>query len=51
LARLDADERETLAALLGKLLQTVSRDDAHKLRICRLCDGPACGKCPISVAV
>lgn len=51
LARLDASERETLADLLSKLLQTVSRDDTHKLRICRLCDGPSCGDCPIGVAV
>ncbi len=51
LARLNKDERKTLARLLGKMLKTVSRDDTHKLRICRLCDGPACGKCPIRVAV
>ncbi len=51
LARLNAGEQKTLAILLGKMLQTVSRDDTHKLRICRLCDGPACGKCPIEVAV
>ncbi|MDH3737969.1 MAG: MarR family winged helix-turn-helix transcriptional regulator [Alphaproteobacteria bacterium] len=51
LARLGGHEQKTLAALLGKLLQTVSRDDTHKLRICRLCDGPACGECPIRVAL
>ncbi|NKB49882.1 MAG: MarR family transcriptional regulator [Alphaproteobacteria bacterium] len=51
LARLDEEEQASLAALLDKMLQTVSRDDAHKLRICRLCDGPACGECPIRVAV
>lgn len=44
-------EQKTLAALLGKLLVTVSRDDTHKLRICRLCDGGACTDCPILVPV
>jgi MarR family transcriptional repressor of emrRAB len=42
-------DQAKLAELLGKLLQRVSRDDAHKLRICRLCDSDACGACPIHV--
>lgn len=49
--RLAPDEQARLADLLAKLLQGVARDDTHKLRICRLCDGPACGKCPIHVPV
>jgi len=44
-------DQKNLANLLGKLLVAVSRDDTHKLRICRLCDGPACGNCPILVPV
>ena len=50
-AALGADEQETLAALLGKLLQSISRNDLHKLRICRLCDGGSCDNCPIHVPV
>ena len=48
-ARLSASEQKTLARLLGKLLTAVSRDDTHKLRICRLCDSSACSDCPILV--
>ncbi len=50
-SRLSACEQETLATLLGKLLTAVSRDDTHKLRICRLCDGGVCTNCPIRVPV
>jgi MarR family transcriptional regulator, negative regulator of the multidrug operon emrRAB len=49
--RLAPDEQARLADLLAKLLQGVARDDTHKLRICRLCDGDACGNCPIHVPV
>ena len=51
LSRLSAQEREALGEILGKLLAAVSRDDAHKLRICRLCDSTACSDCPILVPV
>lgn len=50
-AQLDSTEQAALAALLGKLLQAVGRDDTHKLRICRLCDGSVCRDCPILVPV
>lgn len=50
-SRLSAREQKTLSTLLGKLLAAVSRDDTHKLRICRLCDSRACGDCPILVPV
>ena len=50
-SRLSAREQKTLAALLGKLLTGVSRDDTHKLRICRLCDSGVCNDCPILVPV
>jgi DNA-binding MarR family transcriptional regulator len=52
-ARLDASEQATLQTLLGKILQTHAHDDEHKLRMCRLCDGNACGgkRCPIHVSV
>lgn len=48
---LSLPDQAKLTDLLGKLLQVVSRDDAHKLRICRLCDVQACGDCPIHVDV
>ena len=44
-------DRAALANLTGKLLQAVGRDDTHKLRICRLCDGEVCVECPIHVDV
>lgn len=50
-SRLSAREQKTLGTLLGKLLSGVSRDDTHKLRICRLCDSAACTRCPILVPV
>lgn len=50
-SRLSTREQTTLATLLGKLLSAVSRDDTHKLRICRLCDGGVCTDCPILVPV
>ncbi|WP_282607356.1 MarR family winged helix-turn-helix transcriptional regulator [Pelagibius sp. Alg239-R121] len=50
-SRLSAGEQKTLGTLLGKLLNGVSRDDSHKLRICRLCDSRACKDCPILVPV
>ncbi len=46
----DVDQKK-LADLLSKLLENVSRDDVHKLRICRLCDATACNNCPIRVDV
>lgn len=49
--RLTSQEQVQLGDLLGKLLQTTARDDTHKLRICRLCDSGACGRCPIHVPV
>ena len=50
-SRLSEREQRTLGRLLGKLLTGVSRDDTHKLRICRLCDSAACTDCPIRVPV
>lgn len=51
LSGLSARERKTLASLLGKLLKAVSRDDGHKLKICRLCDSGVCESCPILVPI
>lgn len=51
IAPLSIAEQRQLTDLLAKLLQGVARDDTHKLRMCRLCDGPACGECPIHVPV
>lgn len=50
-SQFDTAEQATLATLLGKLLRAVGRDDTHKLRICRLCDGSVCRDCPILVPV
>lgn len=50
-SRLSSREQKTLATLLGKLLTAVSRDDTHKLRICRLCDSGVCEDCPILVPI
>ena len=50
-SRLGARDQKNLASLLEKLLTAVSRDDQHKLRICRLCDSRACADCPILVPV
>ena len=50
-SRLGARDQASLARLLERLLTVVSRDDTHKLRICRLCDGGACTDCPILVPV
>ena len=50
-SRLSVREQKTLASLLGKLLTAASRDDTHKLRICRLCDSGVCKACPIFVPV
>lgn len=44
-------EQKMLAGVLEKLLTSVSRDDTHKLRICRLCDSVACENCPILVPI
>lgn len=51
IGKLAPDDQRQLAALLAQLLQGTARDDTHKLRICRLCDGEACGNCPIHVPV
>lgn len=49
--QLTLDDQGRLADLLAKLLQGVARDDTHKLRMCRLCDGEVCRDCPIHVPV
>lgn len=48
---LNQREKKALSDLLSKLLVAVSRDDVHKLRICRMCDGGTCLDCPILVPV
>lgn len=44
---LDATDQAALKDLMIKLLQKAPRDDLHKLRICRLCDGTVCLDCPM----
>ena len=47
LAPLQAHERDTLAALLGKMLTAVPRDELQVLEACRLCDEKQCQNCPV----
>jgi DNA-binding MarR family transcriptional regulator len=51
LAPLTADERETLAGLLGRLLVGMMREPGATRWMCRLCDLAACGRaagqCPV----
>ena len=51
LNQLTSEECNSLNSILGKLLVEVSRDDTHKLSICRLCDANSCPNCPILVSV
>lgn len=44
---LDASERETLDALLHKLLSKLPASDLEKCNLCRLCDNSVCTDCPI----
>lgn len=44
---LSETEAETLAALLGKVLQGMAPDDRARCHLCRLCDDRACVACPI----
>ncbi len=52
LETLSPRERETLAALLGRLLTGLVEDEAHALAICRVCDYDACpdSVCPVARA-
>lgn len=40
-------ERETLAALLARMLQGMAPDESARCTLCRLCDNRACTACPI----
>jgi DNA-binding MarR family transcriptional regulator len=54
LAALGDDERERLTEILEALLAAHTSDRASARRICRLCDGEACGhpaRCPVTQAV
>jgi MarR family transcriptional repressor of emrRAB len=55
LAALDAGERRALTELNEKLLAGLTSDRASARRMCRLCDGDACGHergtCPVTEAV
>jgi DNA-binding MarR family transcriptional regulator len=47
--RLDGGEREVLESLLIKILWNETRDPAHAMQLCRLCDDGPCLKagCPV----
>ena len=54
LAGLTERERERLTALLEKMLAAQTTDRVSARRICRLCDGDACGHpdhCPVTQAI
>jgi MarR family transcriptional repressor of emrRAB len=54
LESLTAGERRALTRLLEKMLTAATTDAASSRRICRLCDGDACGhpgRCPVTQAV
>lgn len=47
LAPLAQAEQETFAALLHKLLASMSTTDLERCKLCRLCDDRVCTNCPI----
>ncbi len=47
IAPLTADEEETLAGLLHKLLSSMETTDLERRNLCRLCDNRVCTDCPI----
>lgn len=44
---LSANERETLTALLHKMLTSLETTDLERCSLCRLCDPRVCVNCPI----
>jgi DNA-binding MarR family transcriptional regulator len=48
---LDAGEREQLAAIAAKLLAARTTGRADLVRLCRLCERPACDRCPVAGAL
>jgi DNA-binding MarR family transcriptional regulator len=50
LSPLDEAERATLAPLLEKLLGGRTRAPGDVERVCRLCERPACPRCPVAAA-
>jgi DNA-binding MarR family transcriptional regulator len=48
---LDAAEREQLAAIAAKLLASRTAAPADLMRLCRLCERPACDRCPVAAAL
>ena len=51
LAGLTPAEVQALAALAGRALTAMADGPAEAARICRLCDGPRCGDCPVDRAL
>jgi DNA-binding MarR family transcriptional regulator len=47
---LDAAERGQLAAIAAKLLASRTAAPADLMRLCRLCERPACDRCPVAEA-
>lgn len=51
LAGLTPDERDALNALLAQALRGRQRERVVADATCRLCDWPACGRCPVDESV
>jgi DNA-binding MarR family transcriptional regulator len=53
LAALSPGERQSFAALVGKVLGSLVLDEAHALAVCRVCDYDACpdSVCPVARAL
>ncbi|MEQ8823311.1 MAG: MarR family transcriptional regulator [Filomicrobium sp.] len=47
LGALSADEQESFAALLHKMLASMDTTDMERRTLCRLCDDRVCSNCPI----
>jgi len=50
LSKLEADERDSLKSIAGKLLGLTATSQTRS-RICRFCDVESCGPCPIDEAL
>jgi DNA-binding MarR family transcriptional regulator len=48
---LDAAERAQFAAIAAKLLAARTAGRADLMRLCRLCERPACDRCPVAGAL
>jgi DNA-binding MarR family transcriptional regulator len=50
LAVLDADARDAATAIFERILDARTRAPGDVERVCRLCERPACDRCPVAAA-